>query len=328
MLKGIITLRNVCHETYYDIVYEWEDCICDNLNLQLISISDKVYKSSEKLKYRIISKLKRNMKIPLHKFSINRDYYLAFIMNISHFKYYSEYNIIPIFLDTWKCDTQFLFNNFRKLNKIKYYVTNYQMFCLLTGKGAKNVEYIPLSIADKWILSDCPRKQIDVIQMGRKNSILHEYMLRFCSEFPDTEYVYLDLIGRQKGYLSTTRGFIGDCKTRISMMELLRTAKVSLVSSPGIDAKEGDKSYGIDFPTPRFYESAVNYCYMIGRYSPKIEFDNLDIPSVCPNVDSYDEFKKCMIRYLESDSFNKKVFDNFIKRNTTIARLGQIEKLM
>lgn len=126
---------------------------------------------------------------------------------------------------------------------------------------------MPLSVSDKHYAPNFERyhKTIDVIQFGRRDPILHEYMLRYSAEHKDVDYVYSVSGGKRSEYLSTIRGTIGSISGRDSFIQTLASAKISLVSSPGMDENQ-PITYGVSFPTPRFYESAILGCALIGRY--------------------------------------------------------------
>jgi hypothetical protein len=204
-----------------------------------------------------------------------------------------------------------------------FYVTCYDIYKEMIKRNCKNVKYIPLSISDKYYLKKVPSKTIDVIQFGRKNELLHNYMLRYCESHQGIDYVY-QKDKNSLAYFSTQKGDLGCFDTRKEYFELLSKCKVSLVSSPAIDGTR-DFGNGIDFITPRFYESAVNYCFMVGRYTENEESEMLKINSICDNIKNYEEFEKCMDKYLGSDEFFKKnEFEKFLERNITSIRCQTI----
>ncbi len=68
-------------------------------------------------------------------------------------------------------------------------------------------------------------------------------------------------------------------------------ARVSLVSSGGIDGSR--KGFDINPVTVRFFESAVNYCYMIGRYPPESkDFEYTRMSEIVIRVDDEISFRK------------------------------------
>ena len=202
-------------------------------------------------------------------------------------------NCIPVVIDAWNdgC-VKYLADSTKNL-KLFYVTSRYIYDHIKAEDPNSNVRYMPLSVSDKHYSPNFERyrnKTVDVIQFGRRDPILHEYMLRYSAEHNDVDYVYSSgNKGKRSDYLSTIRGNIGPVNGRDNFMQTLSGAKVSLVSSPGMDEHE-PITYGVSFPTPRFYESAVLGCSLIGRYPDNQEFHELNMSRYCPNITSYDQF--------------------------------------
>ena len=96
-------------------------------------------------------------------------------------------------------------------------------------------------------------------------------MMEYVAEHPDVEYVYQSNNGSLT-YISTTRGNLGKFDKRNEYVELLKSCRISLVSTPGMDKSRTDFG-NVDFFTPRFFESAAFYCHMLGRYIENKEAD-------------------------------------------------------
>lgn len=235
---------------------------------------------------------------------------------------------IPVFLDIFSNeDIAYLL---RHVGSNAFFVTSYEAYRRVKEKSqVAKVSYMPLCVAKKWLHKDYPNKTIDVVQIGRRNQVLHDYMLQYCKDNPHVEYIYAEYGLRKKGintYISTTRGEIGEICGRIEYMKLLEKAKVSLVSSPGADNSRKNTN-GFDFPTPRFYESASQYCYMLGRYTRNEEMKMLEIESVCDYIETYEDLKNYMNSYLNSSVFIKlNAFSSFLEKNTTDQRAELLEK--
>lgn len=132
-----------------------------------------------------------------------------------------------------------------------FYVTSRAVYDLIKAEDpSSNVHYMPLSVSDKYFSSNFERyrrKTVDVIRIGRRDPLLHEYMLRYADEHKDIEYVYADIAGKYSCYISTTRGNIGEICSREDFINTLASAKVSLVSLPGMDKKKSPKIWN-QFP--------------------------------------------------------------------------------
>ena len=301
----------------WHVVFEWEDIMKETMNLELECIPNNI---KRKLKDFLWYKFKIS-----HKFKLNKNNWkLIWAMNSKAWGLYNYKNCIPIFLDTPVSSLDAIKRATKHLPI--FFVTCLDFYNMLRKKGVNNVKYIPLSISDKYITSKIPEKEYDVLQFGRKNEILHNWMLQYCKEHKEVEYIY-QTEGGSLTYTSTKKGIIGKFDSRDEYMELMKKAKISLVSSPGCD---GSRDFGnIDFITPRFYESAACYCHMIGRYTENEETKIININSICNNVKNYEEFESILKRMLDGEKkIDYEVYKTFLKKNCTSARCIEIEKLI
>lgn len=322
---GIITERKVQHAHYWDVVYEWEDIFLKNKNFSLLF--DRWPSSDDGI---IIRNLNRGLKVlgNCKKFHFNQGKInFAFIMRPNESYRYKLFSIIPIYLDVSETDFAHIIYETQKLPV--YFVTALDTCTKLRKlSGDNRCEYIPLSVSDLYVSNTPPPKYRDVIQLGRKNNKLHQYMLKLCEENPDIEYIYqVKDVDNKYSYYSTQKGNIGRHATRQEFMSLLRSSKVSLLSTPSVD---GNEKFGdLDFFTPRFYESAVFYCKMVGRYSTNAEAEMLEIEKICVNVDDYVTFKNSVLNALyQFDTTDISEYKWFIEKNRTSERIKQILKLI
>ena len=245
-------------------------------------------------------------------------------MDAGIYKQYTFMNVIPIFLD-------FNINMVEQIMKATsqlpcWWVTNNEIYKELKKRNCRNVFFFPLSISDKYVSGNINSKTIDVIQFGRKNRKLHEYMLRICKKNPDIEYIY-QISGKTLEYYSTKNGKIGKFDKREDYIKLIQKCKVSIVSSPGIDSSRDFG--GIDFITPRFYESAAFYSHMIGRYTKNEEADLISLEEVCANISSYDEFENILMNMLEIDcNENITKYNDFLNKNKTSCRAIEMKEIL
>lgn len=325
MKIGIVTERNVQHAHYWDVVYEWEDIFLKSEKFSLIF--DKWPSSDDGIIIRNINRIlkffAKYKKFNIVKGKLN----LAFIMRPNESYRYKLKSIIPIYLDVSENDFEHIIYETQKLPV--YFVTALET-CNRLRKltGNNKCEYIPLSVSDMYVTDTPPSKYRDVIQLGRKNNKLHQYMLNLCEESPDIEYIYqVKDTNNKYSYYSTQKGNIGSHSTRQEFISLLQSAKVSLLSTPSID--ENKKFGNLDFFTPRFYESAVFFCKMVGRYSINQEAEILGIQNICVNVNDYNTFKDCILNALnQSDNIDINKYTDFIEKNKTSERIKQIMKLL
>ena len=238
--------------------------------------------------------------IPLTQ-DINAPLSLFFVMFANYISMAKSCNSLPVFIDIW--DNRTLDLIVKKTENMKlFYVTSRDIFDFIKAKSPdSNVHYMPLSVSDEYYSTNFEKyrhKSIDVIQIGRQNPILHEYMLRYAEENKGIDYVYSSNgTNGNNWYISTLRGALPSVTERSNFINFLSSAKISLVSSPCID---GNKMLELQpkYPTPRFYESAILGCALLGRYPDNQEFRELNMSRYCPNITSYEQFVKELERAL------------------------------
>lgn len=308
---ALVSQRKIEHWASWHVVYEWEDIIARELGIQIECPNDTIV---HRVKKAIYYHVKIANRLPVFT-SDSNNWKLIWVMNAENLGLYVAKGNIPIFLDA-TADTAD--NVIRATKRIPvFFVTCFNYYNLLVSKGCENAAFMPLSISDKYVTEKAPSKTIDVLQFGRKNGILHDWMMQYCTENLGVEYVY-QTGDRSLTYTSTIRGNIGKFNDRNEYMAMMKSAKVSLVSSPGCDQT---KNFGgIDFITPRFYESVACGCHLVGRYTENEETELLNLSSVCPNVKTYDEFCEVINKLLTNRTEVTMEEKNFLKLNCTSKR--------
>ncbi|MBQ7562079.1 MAG: hypothetical protein IJS99_09675 [Synergistaceae bacterium] len=350
MIKELISTRfkNMKGQFYRPVIYEWEEEIAKYFNVPVKQVFQdtrditkyfrkfiQAIKNLIKTLFPFTVKIKRSVIDPVSMPILVQDLNLP--LSISFLLFHGEMsvcvgnNALPIFLDIWGGENSYDFEQvLRRTKDLKiFYVTSRYIFnCIKARNPERNVRYMPLSVADKYHSENFMKyrsKDIDVLQFGRKDEILHEYMLKYASEHKNINYVYCAETGNSD-YLSTTNGNLGKMKTRDEFIKLLSRAKISLVSPPGMD-KKVDSKYGINFVTPRFYESAILGCALIGRYPDNQEFRELNMSKYCPNITSYEQF--CESLELALNITPEELYSqnhDFIINSLTSQRAKQIER--
>ncbi|MCR5235064.1 MAG: hypothetical protein K6E53_14330 [Lachnospiraceae bacterium] len=307
----------------WQVIYEWEDVFADVWSCPVIRIkrgagADIFDRLTERLGIsRLISRREYG--------TAGESLSLLFVMEADKYYRLPVRDVIPVFLD-------FPLNMADTISRVTrnipvFFVTCMDIYRVLLNKGVNNVKYIPLSVSDIYYSEKVPEKTVDVVQVGRKDPLLHGYMLDYCSVHTEVEYIYQTDNGTLE-YNSTTRGNLGRFEKRSDYMELLKASRISLVSSPGCDRDKVKRFGNIDFITPRFYESAVMYCRMIGRYSENAEAEETGLNRVCVNVSDKDEFNGYIDRYLNNEARDWGPQREFIKNNLTGVRAGKMKKIL
>ena len=308
MIREVFSKINADNAVFRDPCYEWEEECAKYLSIQLTRVVDTstqpalggdtrtlktlVKQSLRKilpLPYYLMHRIKWIRNTPPLSQDINSDLSLCFVMFVGELSEYIGKNCLPVFIDVWTKDE--LSDIVRRTKDFKiFYVTSRDIYNRVKAKApSSNVRYMPLSIADKYHSQNFAayrNKYIDVFMPGRGNPVLHKYMLRYADEHKNIKYVY-----RHSNWeCKSTDGSISlKAADRAGYMNILASSRVSLLGCSGIDnAREG--SNGICFVTPRFYESAVMGCALIGRYPDNQEFTELNMRKYCPNITSYEQF--------------------------------------
>jgi|GEM_PF-1205847 len=316
---------------YYplQVVYEWENIIAETLSIPLdvdsqIEINHIFDKPASRLFQKFVrhSFLKNFIDISnnylLRKkrgiYFINFHLYVAETVN--HYVY--QPNSIPIIIDCFRDKVDLVPILYRKNPLV--FVTDIEVFTYLQATSiAPKLKFVPLSISNKYLKKKVPAKKIDVLQMGRQNTVLHHWMMELTAKHPSIEYVYAKRENDKQVYWSTTRGLLDvPTETREQFMAFLGSARISLVSSPGVDDHGTvTRTGGFNPVTPRFYESAVNYCYMIGRFPDAPDFIYNKVASVCERPDSYEAFEQQVLSMLATPFNQQERYRPFIQQHLT-----------
>ena len=329
MINGIISLRNLYNEVHRDTVFEWEDEIARLSNFKIMETEHGLadYKGLNILK-RIKKKVSsRSVIQPFYK---KQDIQIAFILGVYEINFFRSNNCIPIFIDIWDDGYKYLYRIMP--SEYPFFVTSFDVYNKFKNEDKEfNVHYVPLILSDKWMLKSMPEKTVDVVQVGRKNELLHSYMLEYIKKNPSIEYIH-STFDEKSGYLSyrstADENKILYLNNRQQYMDFLKKAKVSIFSSPGIDGSRAEAN-GIDYPTPRFYEIASQYCFMVGRHTDHQEFRDLRIDDVFINVNDYNHFENSM-----NDIFNEKKkidikkYQEFMKAHCVSTWLKDLENII
>ena len=316
MISSIYSLRELKKEPFRDVVYEYEDYISGQYGIPIINAKKlSAWDDQTSILKKVENKI--DLWMPFRKLNPNKPYALAILTVNKDVLYFQRENCVPIFCDIWNNNLEFVAKKMR--SGTLFFVTSLDVYDKLKGIDSNlNVHYIPLSVSDKWVSNQTNKNSTRMIQVGRKNELLHKWALQYVQENPNIEYVFTSYNGTLGNleYVNTNGQIIGTADTREEYISLLSSARISLVSSPGIDTDD-ETRIGISFPTPRFYESAAVGCEMIGRYADNKEFKIQKVDTVCPNISTYDEFKLSADRIFLNKSMDETQRQAFIQMHIT-----------
>lgn len=293
-IEHILTDRHYATWPSWQIVFEWENEISNLLNIKLKN-SQIPTKSIGKLFKKIDNKL-FNGKLSYAVYKAknkNNDLSLYFEMRPIYKRNFSnDTNTIPVIIDFWERD------NIDKFKK--YYgqcpcllVTNLEVVDFLKENNfPTEVIHFPMCLPSIYKLEKTQNfeKKYDLVLAGRTNPVLLDFLNQYEEKHPDFEYLSQTLKDNELYYQSNKKGIIGKFQSRTEYYNLIKSAKISFYSTPGIDGGK-IKTKGFNPVTPRFFELLSAGCHVIGRYPKSRETDFFNLETICPSVNTYEEFE-------------------------------------
>ena len=240
--------------------------------------------------------------------------------------YINKTNVIPYIIDYWKRYDEMFEMNFAHFPVV--YISGLEVYTYLKTKNTKvNIKHLPLSISDRHLplfyIENV--KDIDIINVGRKNKVIDEYIQHFLKKHTNINYVHREIENGENIYYSNLYGRIGSLETREDLLQTLSRAKIAITTSPGLDGGE-IRTGGFNPVTPRVFEAAIGKCYMIGKYEKNNEFYEFSLDKLVNMVSSYNDFE-CMVNTKLNTPFNlHNEYEAFLMKNLNSTRFEQIKK--
>ena len=327
-IERILTNRRHFHEYFWQIVYEWEDFLSEQLKAPLL--------------YNILSN--RWFRFPWMKIlgsgtsmPTTKKFSFAFVMRPFCFddNIAGKKNIIPAIIDFWsQSDTEIELFEKKYRNNPVVLISSKQAFDFLKSKQVDvNLFHWPLSLPDKYTFQ--PReKKYDCVLAGRPSAVLKEWMIQYSETHPDFTYVYNDRVaGRNMLNYVTSKGEVlgNGFSSRESFFELLQLSRVGLYSTPSIDKDKqtfnGLASNGFDQVTPRLFEYIAAGCHVLARYSENADTEFFHLRSVAPHIATYDEFKARM-NFSRTNPVDSSAYSEWLSHHYTSARVKSLEAIL
>lgn len=300
--ERILTVRNIITDRLnnrwptWQMIHEWENVLSQELKAGLKPLTE-------------------DSLVTNNSYS-DQDCDLIFITLASQLVDFIENNhLIPIVMDLYQKDFELFRTCAARFPLV--YVTSLQVHREMCNAGLDNIRYLPFSVADKYLAWSRPPKEIDLIQFGRTNPLLDEFMLHFLKRHTEIEYVTTCRLNGKIFFHSNKVGVLYESASRSIFMHTLARAKISLVSTPGMDNSR--ETNGLDAVSPRFYESIAARCHMVGRIPDNDEIELLGIRPLCSNINHFEEFEETVIQLLHTEC-NQNAYNSFLQRNVTSQR--------
>lgn len=295
-IRNIITDRHRNSFPPNQMYHEWENVLAQELNVGLKPMTGAAF-------------------VPDISYS-DQDCDLVFIPLAQQlFAFRDNCRLVPIIVDLYQKDFELIRTYAPRYPLV--YVTSLQVYREMCGMGLSNVRYIPFSVADRYLNWSRPPKDVDLIQFGRTNPMLDEFMRCFLQRHPGREYITSVPIDGKVFFHSNLNGVMYEAASRSIFMYTLARAKISLVSTPGMDNSR--QTNGLDAASPRFYESMAARCHMVGRFPGYEELGLLGFRPFCLHVNQYEEFENTVMRLLENEC-NLEEYNLFLQGHVTSCR--------
>jgi len=330
LFSKILSDRHYQKWPSWHIVYEWEDEISHSLNIPIIDSpvsNNSLFKRCKSIDNKLFNGILYRYVYEI--FNDKSEYSIYFEMYPKSFRDFSNRgNVIPVILDFWaksNCE------QFRSLyGKCPYIlITSLEVINYLKhNHNMNNLVHFPMSLPSFYKLSydKIFKKRYDMVLAGRANSVLWNFLKNYETEYPGIEFLYQIQKEGEIYYVSNRGGRAIKVHSREEYISLIRSAKVAFYATPGMD--EGMiRTNGFNPVTPRLFEILSAGCHVIARYPKNEDTDYFNLETICPSIESYDDFKKQLNIALNSPQPIRKNAD-YLEQHYTSNRIGILKEII
>ena len=338
VLAGILSTRSYRKETFYHLIYEWEDDLANYLKIPVLNATPLyrkfvINRVIRKLATLVGSGMWRKLNNFIETTNIIRPpngYYFAFEIGVKDFHDFStSKRAIPVFIDLWKPIDLISFEDIYKECPLVLISSLETMEYLQERKCKLNVAHLPLSLSDRYQAKPglMYEKTYDILLTGRTNPVLRKFLDKFMQDQPEVELVAQQEVNGELVYVSNKKGPLGKFDSREEYIQLLRASKIAFYTTPGIDGGER-RTGGFNPVTPRLLELLSAQCLVVARYPDNADTRFYELNRVCPNVDSYAQFEELLLKYLQSTSVPVSLYEEIVRRHATSRRAEELQHLL
>lgn len=323
----IRSLRKKEKSPSYHLVYEWENVILDCLKIPLF-LENKLCFLHNSIFYILERKIRRGLSL-LYSF-LQSKYKLQLFFDMSartKCNPYNRKNIVPIIIDFFVKEAQLplFYKAYSRTPCV--IVTSAEVYAFLQrNKCPLNYYHFPLSIPDIYCHDfNNGKKKWDLVLVGRQNVVLDAFLEIYCNK--NTSFVYVRGFNENGHYIGyTNKGeYVAEITERKQYMSLLRQAKMSFYSTPGIDGGE-NRTNGFNQVTPRFLELIACHCHVLARYKENEDTAFFQINDFCESIQTYEQFENLINSYLTTEVDVDK-YESYLKKHCTSVRMPILSKI-
>lgn len=190
------------------------------------------------------------------------------------------------------------------------------------------IAHVGLSLPDKYLkqpIGDASRKY-DFLFVGHRNPILYFMVQEYVASHPDCTYVYQKYDGVNHTYYASTGEELGNMNSREQYFALLKSCKIALYSTPGIDGGE-IRTRGFNQVTPRLLELLSSGLHVIARYEENSDTQYYQLQEYFPNIKSYSQFESIADQMLHVP-FDANKAQCYLEKHITSQRAKQLATLI
>lgn len=289
-LNSIISTRKALSQSFWHLVWEWEDIIAEKLNIPLVA-DKKIWYLIKKSRF-------------FQPF--DRGYNFVFDMNPWHrlrthgiFKVSSK--TIPYIIDFYLNDDQVdLFVQMYKDAPVVF-ISSREVYEWLKKKNTGlTLAHLPISLSDKYALSQQKKfdKKYDIILLGRLSPTMKEYLDCYLRTNPKVSILNKKIENGRFNYYDEKGNYVGNTDSREDYLKMMRMCRIILYTTPGYD---GEKiTNGFSQVTPRVLEAMACGCHLIMKYPDNPDTRFFQLSDICESVENYKQFEAQMNKYLSS----------------------------
>lgn len=340
----ILSSRSFAKWVSHDILYLWEDAL---IKIDPLSEIKNISK-----KYNLVRKILRNHYIFSNRFAewsfrkvqeilneeINDRSLFLIGMNHNYLDFLGFYKTkklkIAYIIDAWENSIKSLAEEILR-NKVDIILLAYQDSIDLLRKYVsadlmQKVHLFPLFVDPDIYPRESLGKFYDIIQVGRRNTTLHQWALRYSLE-RHRSYLY------QKENLKGIYYFEGRKWEGLnfqlsypSLIDTLAKTKIALVSPPNLTNFK--RTGNVSPLTPRYLEAAMCWTVPVGFVPTSGEYANYFPKTFTLVPQNYEDFKEICDQLIENDSLRNTITSAnraYVMANHTVSvRYEQLQQIL
>ena len=313
----------------FDIIFEWEDILSEGVGARIKCRSRREFGFDE-----LCRKIKKCTNITFYELFRVVDFQrgkhiIMFDASTKHYDgiyYHKKY--IPCLIDYFFSEEEYKdFLIAYSKNKLVL-VSNLDVYEYLKEKKCPiPIEHFPLSIPDHYISEVKYKKEYDLIIAGRVNPLLEKWVEKAENEIPELVVIrrkYED--GKFIYYNSRNGEVVSEGNSREEYFSMLKRSKMAIYSTPGMDGTRKDAN-GWNQVTPRILEQMAAQCHILARYPMNSDVKWYGLDSIIDNINSYDEFKGKVKKYMEGEVDYIK-YNKFLNTHKTSNRVEILRNIL